>query len=495
MKSVLDKIEQHTKISKKINEDIEYTVDEMDAIELLKPERIDLIAKLQFLKYIDHKISFSFVEELYEAHLKAFNGNKKCSEAGNNQKNNLEDYIQSFKKTAKDIKDNGFDPDKSMIPVGENNVLLDGAHRTASAIYFHKKINIIRFEGIKENYNYLFFRKNLLDEKYLDYMVTEYCKRKNNTYAFCIWPAAPKEYREQAYHLIRKHTSVIYEKKIDLNYNGYRNFMIQIYNDHTNWIGSYADHYKGVYSQLDLCYKSNTPLELFVVESVSKEFIIDLKRTIRNIFNIGNYSVHSTDEQIETVKMLEVLLNKNSIELLNKGRPDKYIKLNEKIDILIKKIDYYNLDRESLIIDSGAVLALFGLRDTSDLDYLALSESYDVLEDEMIENHINNFRFYGVNMEELILNPQNYLVYQGIKFVTLDILKKMKINRNSEKDLLDIKLIDGFVHKKMGLNFKITEVKIKYIYIKRWIRLVLINILKTIHLYDFVYYIYKKKKN
>lgn len=497
MKSDLEKITKHLRISKKINDDTNYKIEKIDAIELLTPSRIDLIAKIKFLDNIDKNLGCQFISDLYEAHLKAFNGNNNCSEAGDDNKNNLADYINSFIKTANSIEKEGFNSNASLIPVGKNNVLLDGAHRTASAIYFDKKVEVIKFEDINENYNYKFFEKNLLNEKFLDYMVLEYCKLKKNTFVFCIWPAAPKNHRTEVYNLIRQKNSIIYEKEIDLNYNGYRNFMIQIYKDFTNWIGNYKNHYKGVYSQLDPCYKSGQPLKIFIVEAASKEYIIDLKSQIRNIFNIGNFSIHSTDNQIETVRMLEILLNHNSIYLLNYGQPDKYKELNEKIESINQTIQNNHLDRDKFVITSDVTLALFGLKESNDISYLLLDNAdASYFKNIDMHNHLDNIKYYDTTLNEIILNPNNYLTYQGIKFITLGVLEKMKENRNNTSDATDIKLINKFRKNNSNkIKTVISKLKLLIIRLKKQTKLLLINLLKKLHLFDFVYKIFKRNKD
>ena len=497
MKSDLEKVTKHLRISKKITDNTNYEIETIDAIELLTPNRIDLVAKIKFLDNIYKNLNCSFISEMYEAHLKAFNGNSKCSEAGDDNKNNLNDYISSFMETANSIKEDGFNSNASLIPIGKNNVLLDGAHRTASAIYFNKKVEVIKFQSINENYNYKFFQNNLLDEKFLDYMVLEYCKLKKNTFVFCIWPSADKSRRNEAYNLIRQKTSIIYEKEVDLNYNGYRNFMIQIYKDFTNWIGNYKNHYKGVYSQLDPCYKSGIPLKIFVVEAKSKEYIIELKTQIRNIFNIGNFSIHSTDNQMETIKMLEILLNHNSIYLLNYGQPDKYKELNKKIEIINQAIQNNNLNKDNFIIASDIVLALFGLKESNDIGYLSLnSDYYDYFKNIDMDNHFDNIEYCDTTLNEIILNPNNYLIYQGIKFITLDLLEKMKKNRNSRKDSIDIELIQKFrKNNNSKIKTLISKLKSLIIRLKKQIKLLLINLLKKLHLYNFIYKICKGNKD
>ena len=46
---------------------------------------------------------------------------------------------------------------------------------------------------------------------------------------------------------------------------------------------------------------------------------------------------------------------------------------------------------------------------------------------------------------EIIYNPENYFYFNGFKFISLNILKKMKQNRNEEKDKNDLKLINKLI--------------------------------------------------
>ncbi len=487
----LSKITEQLKKTKHITDDTLYEMKKIKAVSLLTSKRLDLIAKLKYLECLDKNYNYSFPRQLYEAHLQAFNGDNPCSEAGDDAKNNIDDYISTFKDLYKSFSDKGFCKDISLIPIGKDNVILDGAHRTAIAIYQNLTVDGLFFKDIEENYNYQFFEKNLLASNYLDYMVLEYCKRKQNTFVFCIWPKASNHLRKEAFNILYQKTTVVYEKDIPLTYNGFRNFMIQIYKDCTNWIGNCENHYKGVSSQLDNCYTTGKPLKIFVVEVSNKEEIVQIKKEMRAIFKVNKFSVHSTDNNLETVAMLNILLNANSVYLLNYGNPDKYVKLNQQIEIINKKIEENNLDRDSFVIDSGAVMALFGLRDISDIDYLSLTD-ISCIDSKTVENHHQALKFYQKNLEDIILNPNNYLVYQGLKFITLDVAKIMKRTRNLKKDLLDIDLIDKF-QKSNGHSKKLIMAKCKFIlhHQYRKIRLKLINLLKKMHLYDFLYKLLK----
>ena len=49
---------------------------------------------------------------------------------------------------------------------------------------------------------------------------------------------------------------------------------------------------------------------------------------------------------------------------------------------------------------------------------------------------------YKVTLDDIINNPGYHLYYQGFKYVSLDVIKNMKIRRYEQKDIKDIQLIE-----------------------------------------------------
>lgn len=472
MKS-LNKITDYLKENYNITDKTKYETKEINGQELLVSSRLDLISKLKYIEMKENKYNYDFPLELYKAHLEAFS-NGTYAEPGNKEKNSFEKYIKTFNKLIRDIGKNGIDSNISMIPVGNNMAIMDGAHRTAISIFYNKQIPIIKFKDKEVKYDAYFFKERLLDPNYLDYMVLEYVKMKKNVYCFCFWPRAEISLKDKAIELLRKKTNVIYDKQINLNYNGYKLFMQQVYHRH-DWVGSYENNHKGVQQQLDNCYSKGQPLHLFVVEGSNLDEMSKLKANIRKIFGIGNYSIHSTDNKEETIEMLEILLNDNSIHMLNYGNPDKFKLFNKNLEKFKKLVSESGKNLNDFVIDSSSVMSLYGLREASDIDYMCVAKEFDKVNNEIISNHHNYIKYYKTTIEDLVLNPKNYLVYSGVKFITLDVLKKMKMNRNEDKDRDDVRLINSINNNK----FNESIIKFKFA-LKRFIRVSKINIKKII---------------
>lgn len=466
-----------------ITEDTPYSIFEIDANELIVSDRIDLIAKLEYIDFKEKSIKCDFAKELYIKHIEAFS-NGTYTEPGTPEKNNISKYLEQFDKLIDKIKHDGFDPKISLIPVGRNNEILDGAHRTSTAAYFNKKVNVIKFPALSRKFDYDFFKNRLLEEEYLDYLINKYCTLKENVYIACIWPRGNYDsYVKQINNIIRDRYKVVCSKEIKLSYNGLRNFMIQIYG-HQSWVKNFEDNFKDIVSKVDNCYKKDRSMIVYVLESDSFDEILTLKQEVCKFVDIEKHFIHIIDNQLKSIQILNLLFNKNSIYHLNTSIPDKYVKFNNKIKIYKEKINRNNLNINDFIIDSSGVMGIFGIRDCSDLDFLSLSDKQDLIEQEGIGKHDSELQYYNINKDSMIYDPRNYFVYNDLKFITLQVLKEMKKNRNEEKDKTDLKLIEFYLkNNKLSWDIDISKTINN---IKRKKRLLKQNIKKGLR------YIYKK---
>ena len=109
-------------------------------------------------------------------------------------------------------------------------------------------------------------------------------------------------------------------------------------------------------------------------------------------------------------------------------------------------------------------MALYGLRDSGDIDFLTVEKKYECLENEIIENHNHAIDLYNSKIEDILFNPENFLVYNDMKFVTLKLLRVMKKKRKQNTDKLDLELIDNYLRNKQ--NYKMVCIRIRY-YVER----------------------------
>ena len=126
--------------------------------DLLTHNRLDIAFKYVYLKF--KKCIPKFSKELYKHHIYAITNG--LYREGNTTKDSFQKFVSSFDKTFKSIKENGFDPKISTIPITANNTITNGSHRLASAIYLDKNVQTSTIDEKDSNYNFRFFLKGEL---------------------------------------------------------------------------------------------------------------------------------------------------------------------------------------------------------------------------------------------------------------------------------------------------------------------------------------------
>ena len=138
------------------------------------------------------------------------------------------------------------------------------------------------------------------------------------------------------------------------------------------------------------------------------------------------------------------------------------------------------------VFTGSIVLALYGIREADDLDYLTMNQ-------EDPDSHDRYISLYGMTLEEAIYNPENWFTYFGMRFLTLERVRKFKQNRNEAKDRDDLKLIDLVLSEKNQTNYKVKLLQWKRRTAARMQGVILRAAHKT-GTYDFLRSVYKKLK-
>lgn len=463
------------------------------ARELLVKDRIDLVAKYKYVEAYDKGIQIPFINQLYYAHLEALTKGSFIERGKENAKKSYEDYVAVFEQLIESIREKGIQKEISIIPVGKNNTILNGSHRVAVAIYYDLIVPIVRFEEVEVRYDYEYFKKCLLEQRYLDYMVTEYIRLKENVFFACIWPRADKDKAITVEKMIEKYCDIVYKSSVELSYHGLENLMIQIYGKQ-KWCGNVQNGYKGVFGKVNECFQDNVKTVIYVLDNTEVDKIVDLKRKIRAFYQIGNSSLHISDNAEESLEIAHLLLNRNSVDILNYGQIYKYKKYIQKIQQLSGELKERGIDRENFLICSSGVLGVYGIRNPNDVDYLAFDDMKKYSFSVKMEAGDEKLQYFDKTKEELVYNPENYLFAYGIKFNILSVLSEMKKNRNEVKDREDCLLIAPYIQSQ-AVSWKRSEqyrIKImKFVRNRRTKIKFYIGIgLKKIHLYDAVKHYY-----
>lgn len=387
-----------------ITEDMPFEIQEIKASSLLCPERFDLAAKIAYIEARENGADMTFARELYRKHIEAFSEGS-FTEPGDENKTSLDQFFAAFDALIDDYKEYGFQAEKSLVPMGANNIILDGAHRTACAIYFGGTVTTIAFPQLKVNFDYRYFRSRRLSEEMLEYMAVVYSRyAPRPVYMACLWPAANREKRPGAVRLIEAEHGIVYDTSIALTKAGLRNFMLQIYQQQ-DWIGTAENHFAGVMGKVDACFAPNSPIETILFEGGELENVLRMKERIRNIFNLDKHSIHVSDSNEETRLMAALLFSENSRHALNYGKPDAYPE--RFYEMMRYKGTNASLNRNATI------------------SYYEIADMGEIIPDASVVD---------------VFNPRSYFVYDGMKLPTLTTLKNLDFQYNGEIERKIVKL-------------------------------------------------------
>ena len=128
-----------------------------------------------------------------------------------------------------------------------------------------------------------------------------------------------------------------------------------------------------------------------------------------------------------------------------------------------------NLPQNDFVVVGSGPMSVRGIRESKDIDVIVTQSLWD----ELTKNHTTGINSWGVQNIELehdieILHPTQSMfgnssivpveevfgkadMFDGIKFISLEHLKKIKIKLGRDKDMEDVGLIDKFLEEEKPL--------------------------------------------
>ena len=137
-------------MSKKLNSGLEF----LSPCELLHHNRIDVYAKLLFLKNLATYIMKICTNSKYFAVLRAL-----LKSLITPKKITFEKFKQAFFEINQAISKSSFDWHKSPIIINKKNQLINGAHRLASSIHNNQCVGVVKVDGDAPKQDIEFFKK------------------------------------------------------------------------------------------------------------------------------------------------------------------------------------------------------------------------------------------------------------------------------------------------------------------------------------------------
>lgn len=436
----------NSNIASKIKDD-SYKIQTLPAINLINSSRIDILIKYLYAKSRIEKRAIPFLKEIYLAHIKAFNG---FVEADDTHKVGKDSFLNNFHSLIESISQENI-KENTLIPIGNNSIPMDGAHRISIAAALNLPIKVFTINEIAPIYDLEFFNNRGLDNEFRDYTTIKYTEFKNNLYMVMIWPIA-KGRQEEIEHILRKNGTIVNKKEIKLTYNGLLNLQIVEYKEE-KWLGNYSNDFEGAHTKCSQCYNKENTLRAFLFESNAD--LIKMKDDIRNIFNIGKHAIHINDTQEQTKEIAQLVFNDNAIHFLNCRSRNEMKSFNQLFHQFASYIEKNKINKDEIAI-IGGVLSLYGLRDAQDLDYISINEQIPLKINDNIELETKKINYTHYSKEEIITDPRLHFVYNGIKFVSLQVILEIKKNRNNDSDKRDVCLIEKLL-KDGNLTFSLKE--------------------------------------
>jgi hypothetical protein len=396
----------------------------------LTHNRFDLAFKLYFLQGLDLAQRSEYRERCYKQHIQAFSEGT-FSEPNNPEKNSYQQFKHVFQALFNSIKIDGFDAEKSLIPLAKDGSILNGAHRTAATVFFNQPAGVIQTQLPPRDFDYRYFQTRGVPVTMLDTAAQTYIEYDPKCFLAAVWPAAQGHDQEIEQIL----SQVVYKKQVSLTYNGAHNLLAEAYKNEP-WLGARDKNFPGIKNKLVGCFPSFEPVRVYLFRAESLEQVLTLKDQVRALFGLAKHAIHITDDQEETLRLGRLLFNDNGVHFLNYAYPRKFS--NDRLTDVDQRLSDHKLTKDSILLDEAMVLDVYGLRASDGTP--ELKAYFDP------ESKIGDYvpTFFQETQSELFDNPKNYFYYRGFKFMSLEQVLLMKKKRRQNNDSQDIRLIKSF---------------------------------------------------
>ena len=389
-----------------------------DPNELLTHKRFDVVIKYLYACNLSSK----YYTSMYYEHLHKWNG---FSEK-HPPKSGFDDFDRAFRRIIRNEVD-------EPVPVNNEGHIVNGAHRLAAALYHQRPINTRRTtpeEVYPINADYAFFMRKGLPRHMFGTTAIEYAKLKPNSHVICLFPIAHTRI-DKVMNIIEKWSRIFYATTEEFNATGQLGLMKEIY-----FVEGWANE-EGIKRKGDQCFRGFQKATFILVDANKLEDVKQMKAEIRELFDVGNHSVHVSDFHEDAIRISKTVFNANSIHFLNNRKNIAYKKLTKLMDNMVRAGD---LPDDNKVITGSSVLTMYGLRECADVDLIYYNDPPAGSHNLYLKTEDKKGP-YNLTADDIVNNPLFHFYYQGFKFASLDVVKNMKKARNELKDVLDLELI------------------------------------------------------
>jgi len=288
-----------------------------------------------------------------------------------------------------------------------------------------------------------------LSKNYIDELIRVFISLDDQMYV-AICGDSSAEIIKRVEEELQKYSLISFIKEVPVTAEGKKQWIRLQYAHESHWDERNMSHYMNhPFHGLRI---PGSKISLFFFKKKNIHFNIrDLKESFRSKLEKEFPHVHFPDEHREVKWMADAAYNQNSLNWMNNAS-DKF---PENFKILLpeykKEIANRN-DSDTFCLDTGMVLALHGIRDTSDIDFISCGKTEKPIVNHRMESHDSQYENYDRTSQDIIEDPHSHFHYKDVKFCTLNEIQKLKTyrsklhlnSRNSDKDIKDIKDIDNY---------------------------------------------------
>lgn len=412
----------------------------VDATLLLVPDRFDiaikaLYARLWLAGCAQRWRNYAYFEQA----LRITGPELEINEHDGSGKSGIDQFLTSFHRLLTDV-----DPSEiPMVPVDGNWCAFDGSHRVAAAIVMGRKVEVAQIDTASTSYPsaaYFLGRSHghkPCPSEILDEAAIEYCRIKNGLVLALIFPSVASD--KFAIDCLKEVGEIVYRKDVILSTLAGASLLKQAYLGH-QWLEQEGED-SGFAHKVSSCFPFQGTVRAILLDKCNLTALREIKERIRSHYCIGNHSIHCTDGDDEVLRLARVLFNENSLDLLRMGvraSPDFHRQLFLYRDWLEENA----LDEEAFCIDGGSILALLGLRETRDIDFLYHGDPSRLPRLPVkIDCHNEMEAFHVESIADIVGDPRMHCWYMGVKFCSPALVLQMKGRRNESKDRADVALL------------------------------------------------------
>ncbi|WP_249979311.1 tetratricopeptide repeat protein [Vreelandella olivaria] len=422
--------------------------------QLLTPQRLDLLVKLQYAKHLISEKEENSSIDWYKIYLRHIYLRTRGNEPGSSHKNNLIDYTIIFSEVINSIRNNGFN-DLYSVPVAKDGIPVNGAHRTAAALAL--KIEsipiVLSNKEVGAKWDLEWFINHGFNEKEVHELVYSWVDNTElNPHIALVWPTVYDSW-DKIIGFISNKVSIVYSKVMDFSSEGLKDFVKDVYS-----VDSPSDFSSTIMRKADFISDSGNQVLVLLLDN-KDDVCVGLKAAVRDEFchflpNDPFSIVHISDSRGE-VKHLNMMLfhyeTSKFLECRNFGTTENISLWIKEAKEYFKKMCINSLDVCGV---GGSVLNVYGIKKSDDLDITVASNirwSFFSDKAQQVSDNVDIVsRDYYRSIDKtvfddaLIYDRALYIYVRGLKFANIDVVRDRKMFSLRKKDLMDLRLIGDY---------------------------------------------------